>query len=664
MKQQWSLWILPVLLALLMGCQQQPTAPLFDSNTIPAGTTSITEETSPQTRLADAANLTITEVDQTIFVSKQELVPYSSVISVQATPEGAWDFGTTEQTDEAHRLYSHASMDLTGKAIASSTTLQPDEKVVCAYCADGQKIYLLVDTPEGQVLLLPQAQRISLTDAWDKGVEAQWLVGSDDGLLALSPDGHVAAFDLSGKLLWLDHYAGTIRGAMTTAGGEIRLLTQWETLTMLQLVDLANGRLMPVGVVPEAVCAHRLFPGDRWGYDLLALDGEALYGWHAGNDMLYCLWTPADLGLEASRIAGLACLREDTLVLLYEAESAAMARMFLWITPSESDATDEITIRSLREAASYEKSTAMDKEEAELGLTMEVPAEYTRDLMCNTSSHTLFSFFDVQTQETSAIDGWCWSILAYSLEDYEARYGQDFDTWVANSLNPTDRQLGRDDSYMYIFQSPTDVRYDLESPASAESYYQHWLHGYAMLTDFMVRNDITPSPDWDAYYRKELQGMSIYTGDYDAVEFGCGNTEGAEPALSELAARLPNLSDYDGDPALTWMDALTYRLNHAYLSGSTGHSEVETSLVMRLARPISESSIYDREEGSHEAAALSALFDFSTRLQDEPALAEACQSEAWFLYAAGDVWYLSWPGGVLETNPSEVYAAILERFDS
>ena len=85
MKQQWSLWILPVLLALLMGCQQQPTAPLSDSNTIPAGTTSITEETSPQTRLADAANLTITEVDQTIFVSKQELVPYSSVISVQAT---------------------------------------------------------------------------------------------------------------------------------------------------------------------------------------------------------------------------------------------------------------------------------------------------------------------------------------------------------------------------------------------------------------------------------------------------------------------------------------------------------------------------------------------------------------------------------------------------
>ena len=59
------------------------------------------------------------------------------------------------------------------------------------------------------------------------------------------------------------------------------------------------------------------------------------------------------------------------------------------------------------------------------------------------------------------------------------------------------------------------------------------------------------------------------------------------------------------------MDALTYRLNHAYLSGSTGHSEVETSLVMRLARPISESSIYYREEGSHEAAALSALFDFS-----------------------------------------------------
>ena len=180
---------------------------------------------------------------------------------------GFWHNGTDRRS--APSLFSCIHALSQSKAIASSTTLQPDEKVVCAYCADGQKIYLLVDTPEGQVLLLPQAQRISLTDAWDKGVEAQWLVGSDDGLLALSPDGHVAAFDLSGKLLWLDHYAGTIRGAMTTAGGEIRLLTQWETLTMLQLVDLANGRLMPVGVVPEAVCAHRLFPGDRWGYDLL-----------------------------------------------------------------------------------------------------------------------------------------------------------------------------------------------------------------------------------------------------------------------------------------------------------------------------------------------------------------------------------------------------------
>ena len=397
----------------------------------------------PQTRLADAANLTITEVDQTIFVSKQELVPYSSVISVQATPEGAWDFGTTEQTDEAHRLYSHASMDLTGKAIASSTTLQPDEKVVCAYCADGQKIYLLVDTPEGQVLLLPQAQRISLTDAWDKGVEAQWLVGSDDGLLALSPDGHVAAFDLSGKLLWLDHYAGTIRGAMTTAGGEIRLLTQWETLTMLQSVDLANGRLMPVGVVPEAVCAHRLFPGDRWGYDLLALDGEALYGWHAGNDMLYCLWTPADLGLEASRIAGLACLREDT-----PGYCSMRQKALPWRGCFSGLHHQNPMPRMKSPFAPCVRPPLMKN-----------PPPWTRkkqSLAHNGGSSRIYPGFDVQhiiphallffrrpDPETSAIDGWCWSILAYSLEDYEARYGLDFDTWVANSLNPTDRQLGR-----------------------------------------------------------------------------------------------------------------------------------------------------------------------------------------------------------------------------
>lgn len=147
------------------------------------------------------------------------------------------------------------------------------------------------------------------------------------------------------------------------------------------------------------------------------------------------------------------------------------------------------------------------------------------------------------------------------------------------------------------------------------------------------------------------------------MEFGCGDTSGAEPALLELAARIPNLYSYDQDMALTWQDVLIYRLNCAYLSSDVGHSEADKEWAILSARPVHEASIYYSEPGSNKSIALSALYDFTVQLQDEPALAEACQSEAWAIHAAGDYWYLAWPGGLLKTNPAEVQAAILENYE-
>ena len=667
MKQRQHRWIWPVLLVLLAGCETpQPAAQPPDP--APPAVTSAAEAPSPRVLLADADGVTLAAADRTMFAGSPEPTDCTGVLTVQANPEGASEFGPMEQTDDQYRFYCYAAVNAGGEDMAFSLAVKADETVVSAYCPGDQKPYLLVDTPEGQVLQLPDETRISLTDSWDGDARAQWLVGSADGLLAICPDGQAAAFGLTGQPLWTERYAGTIRAALVTAANEPQLLTQWDTLTVLQTVNLADGRLTPVGIIPEALCDCRLFSGDRWGYDLLALDGEALYGCQAGETTVYRLWTPADQSLEADRIAGLACLRDDTMLLLYETEEAAISRIFAWLSPAGTAPVESPAIRPLEEAAAYDKSTAVVKREELLGLTMEVPEEYARDLTCNLSPLEIFSFYDGETLAAAAEPlegyGWCWSVLAYSREEYEARYQQDFDTWAEDYLSPLDLQLGRDESYMYICQFPTDVRHDPDSLASRKSYYLHYLRGYSMLTDFMERNGITPSPNWDAAYRKELQGKSVYAGNFETVEFGCGDTAGAEPALLELAAQIPNLSSYNGDPSLTWQDALTYRLNHAYLSSDVRHSEDEKAQIIRSARPVYDYSIYYGEPGSNETMALAALYDFTAQLQAEPALSEACQSNAWAIHVVGDRWYLIWPGGILESDPAEVYEAILDSYDS
>lgn len=666
-----KLWLLLSLL-LLTGCQDRQPTEMQDVGPEPAAETAEAEKVAaeeaedPVFLLADADGVTVGEIPSNMVCSEPEPTECLELLSVQANPEGASIFGPMAQTDDQYRFYCYMAVAPDGEDLALSVACRADEAVVSAHCPGDQKPYLLLETPEGQVLQLPDdEQRIPLAELWDG--EARWLVGSADGLLALSADGQAAAFDLEGQLLWTEVLSGTMEAAYVTASNEIRVLTRWESLPMLQAVDLASGRLTPVGAVPEALCQCRLYPGDRWGYDLLALDEKAIFGWRAGENTVYRLCILSDVSLEADQVKGLACLGEDSMLLLCETGDGGVSRMFLWASPVTMEPVETPTIVPLEEAASYDKSTAVVKREEELGLTMEVPEEYAWDLMCNLSPHELFSFYDGETRAAATEElegyGWCWSVLAFSREEYEARYEQDFETWVDGRLIPTDRQMGRDDSYMYIYRFPTDVRYDLESQASVESYYRHYLIAYAMLTDFMARNGITPSADWDASYRQELLWQSTCNGDFKTVEFGCGDTSGAEPALLELAARIPNLYSYDQDIALTWHDVLIYRLNCAYLSSDVGHSEADKEWAMRSARPVHEASIYYSEPGSNESVALSALYDFTAQLQEEPALAEACQSEAWAIYAAGDYWYLSWPGGRLKTNPAEVEAEILENFE-
>lgn len=518
-----KLWLLLSLL-LLTGCQDRQPTEMPDVGPEPAVETAVAEKKAgeeaenPVFLLADADGVTVGEISWNMVCSEPELTECLEILAVQANPEGASFFGPMAQTDDQYSFYCYTAIAPDGEDLALSVACRADESVVSAHCPGDQKPYLLLETPEGQVLQLPNGeQRIPTAELWDG--EAQWLVGSADGLLALSTDGQAAAFDLEGRLLWTEDFSGTVETAFVTASNEIRVLTRWESLPMLQEVDLASGRLTSVGAVPEALCQCRLYPGDRWGYDLLALDGKAIFGWRAGENTVYRLCILSDVSLEADQVKGLACLDQDTLLVLSQ-EDEMLARRLLRTSMTELDLEEELRLLPLIEAAAYDKTSAVVMEEPWLGCEMEVPAEYQGDLMSHTDwEHELFGFYDGETRARSPEDlggnGWCWSVLAFAQEDYVSRYHQSFNTWAEGNLNPTDRQLGRDENYVYILSTPEEARYYLNDDVSRESYYRHCLHGYAMLTDFLARNDITPSPDWEAFYLDLV--WSLYETEFAAA---------------------------------------------------------------------------------------------------------------------------------------------------
>lgn len=652
-------WLLLILLVLLAGCQQAPAQLQDVQPSLPAASqpeqSAAADDTGPQP--LDLSGLTVEEVPLRFTQSQPEAAGFEAALSFQLTPEGA----AAMSFSPSQRSVRWLSRDRYGAGSGGSLSLPEGEAVVSGYLSASEEVYLLCSTPAGQVLQLPSGDRIDLADFWADGGQAAWLVGSADGLLVLCPDGQAAAFDCAGQLLWRETYAGEIAAAMVTSAGAIRLISRWEQLTMLQEVELSQGTLTPVGAVPEALCALRLCAGERWGYDLLALDSKALYGWRAGAATLYRLALLSDLGWEAGTISDLACLSENALLALGTpdaADSEEASLLYLWAEAEDAAPSEAPVIRTLEEAAAYDKSTAVVKQEEELGLTMEVPEEYAWDLMCNVAPRNLFTFYNGETRAISDLDGWCWSVLAYTRADYEALQ-LDFDEWIDETIGPNARQLGRDENYMYLYAFPTDMRWE---PSTEEAQYLHHLYGYTMLTDFMNRNGITPSPIWDSYYRKKLMGSSTVNGDFYSVEFGCGDKSQADADLLALADTVPNLCDYDEEPELTWQDAMIYRLNQAYWNADVGHSEADKKRVLNEAAPVYGSSIYYGEAGANTTIALAALYDFTAQLRDEPSLAEACRSDAWSIHAADGIWYLSWPGGVLTSDPAAICSEVQESY--
>lgn len=721
MKRYFAAWML--LLFLLCACDAQEPS---EKPRMPT--------TNGQTE--KAAVMEAVDAEGTYRVTSEE-AESGELLFLMQTEEGAAAVYTV-QAQGAYILHAEDSR-------RERLSLTAEEQVMGGYYRDAA--YLLLTAPSGQVLWLPSGERISLDGIFADGAEVKWLLGTQDGQLLLCSDGQAAALDGLRQVIWTERFAGEILTALETSDHKILILAQWDDMAVLQEVELATGRLTLRSTVPQALLSCHLAAGDRWGYDLLAWDKTALYGWRAGASHVERLFTWESLRL--AEIQAVACLDKETILavgqgseetavhvtisrapaqadevptswrqcyltllqnelegglqavglldttqcgqpnlilwragspdgVIYEASDGAARQItdkvypgsppeeawVLLLAPegeqlSLSEAADWVrawpgnglpseAVVSLEEAAAYASATAVRKRESRYHLEMEVPAEYAEDLTSDVLEQNIFQFCDGETQAQTGMLGLCWSVLAWEKGDYEEAYGQESESWVEGMLTPNDLMLGRDEARVYLLHLPSDVQYDA---ATANSYYLHFLKGYAMLTDFFSRNAITPSPYWEAEYRKKLCAMADFGGDFRRVEFGCGQRESNDPALTAWAALAANLCFLDGEEALSWGDVAVYRLMEAY-------EELEGAEIALCADALPSWSILaylDPDDVEDQATA--ALLEFCRQLKEVPLLSEACASALWRITISGDIWTLTYPLGTLEANPSALIAA-------
>lgn len=306
-----------------------------------------------------------------------------------------------------------------------------------------------------------------------------------------------------------------------------------------------------------------------------------------------------------------------------------------------------VPISSLEAASAYEKETAIQKQETLLGLTMEVPGDISSDLICNKVGNALFSFYDGETQAVSDMDGWVWSIAVYENEEYEKCFQVDPGVWTEGQLSPNAMPFARDPLHQYLLSFPSDVRF---ASTCRESYFQHYLLGYAMLQDFLKRNNLEASPYWEPLYIEIIASHSISIGSYDTIEFGLGDLSTADDTLLQWSNQIANLAEYDGAYALTWNDALVFRLLTVYAASTPTPSEDQFLGVRRNFVPYfawDYTEYYGDPALLEPLAALDLLYQ---KLKGFPDLAEICQAVDLHLTENDGVWRLTWNDRYIEVT--------------
>ena len=294
-------------------------------------------------------------------------------------------------------------------------------------------------------------------------------------------------------------------------------------------------------------------------------------------------------------------------------------------------------------AADYRQSywgelTAMD-------LVLEVPEKFFEDATSNEEMPTLFALYDSISRESDAAegDGEVWRIQTWAVEDFIAECGISLEEWTQVDFQDNQLLLGKDDEYVYLLSMPLAMEYDPDNQDSVNSYYRHRLYGYAMLCNFLSRNEIEPAPDWEKQYLQGLRDLSLETGDFFTTEFGVGSIESEEPLLTVAAASIPNLSGYytgETEEMLTWEDLLLYRLLHADYSAAVANQEELQEKYQDLFFPLDaavlENRVWDVEFAT-EADVFCALF---SEIMESGHVADYCAMTNWTVALEGMDWIL------------------------
>lgn len=203
----------------------------------------------------------------------------------------------------------------TGRAIP----LEENAWIDAAWSAEAQDYYVISTGQDGaftQTIAIAPGGEAALTDLLGTDTAVEWLFGTEDALLLLTPDGQMLAFDFSGGLLWSQDFDCEIAGAVQTESGRIILeeLREEGEAPLFRLLDPETRTLLPVCAVPEALWDAEFLSGEKWGYDILAYDDSYLYGWTFRSPALDRLASFDALGLDAARISVLACLDGTVLI--------------------------------------------------------------------------------------------------------------------------------------------------------------------------------------------------------------------------------------------------------------------------------------------------------------------------------------------------------------
>ena len=309
MKRYFAAWML--LFFLLCACDAQgsseePRMPITNGQT------------------EEAAMVEVVDAEGTYRVTSEE-AESGELLFLMQTEEGAAAVYTV-QAQGAYILHAEDSR-------RERLSLTAEEQVMGGYYRDAA--YLLLTAPSGQVLWLPSGERISLDGIFADGAEVKWLLGTQDGQLLLCSDGQAAALDGLRQVIWTERFAGEILTALETSDQKILLLAQWDDMAVLQEVELATGRLTLLGTVPQALLSCHLAAGDRWGYDLLASDETALYGWRAGASHVERLFTWESLRL--AEIQAVALLDEETILAVGQGREETTVHVTISRAPAQAD---------------------------------------------------------------------------------------------------------------------------------------------------------------------------------------------------------------------------------------------------------------------------------------------------------------------------------------